>query len=79
LPRVLNTPLRDVMLEIMNKRPGLTTVIDSTGALIGVVSDGDFKRILMKHADPWALTAADVMTRTPSVVAVRALVASAVR
>jgi arabinose-5-phosphate isomerase len=40
--------LRDVMLEIMNKRLGVTTVIDGAGRLAGVVSDGDFKRILMR-------------------------------
>ena len=53
--------------------------MDPSGALAGVVSDGDFKRILVKHADPWALTAADVMTREPSTIAADALVASAVR
>jgi len=71
--------LRDVMLEILDKRLGITTVVDGTGALAGVVSDGDFKRILVKHADPWSLTAAEVMSRTPSTIARDALVAAAVR
>ena len=71
--------LCDVMLEIMDKRLGVTTVLDGAGRLVGVVSDGDFKRILLKQPDPWALTAGDVMSRTPSTVAPDALVASAVR
>jgi arabinose-5-phosphate isomerase len=80
LPRVqLETGLRDVMLEIMAKRLGITTVLARDGTLAGVVSDGDFKRILLKQSDPWALTAADVMSRTPSTIAPDALVASAVR
>jgi arabinose-5-phosphate isomerase len=80
LPSVLlETRLRDVMLEIMDKRLGMTTVTGSDGTLAGVVSDGDFKRILLKHADPWALTAGDVMTRTPTTIAPDELVASAVR
>jgi arabinose-5-phosphate isomerase len=80
LPRVqLHTGLRDVMLEIMAKRLGITTVLEKDGALAGVVSDGDFKRILLKQSEPWALTAADVMSRTPSTIAPDALVASAVR
>jgi len=80
LPRVRESaPLRDVMLEIMNRRLGITTVVDDGGRLCGVVSDGDFKRILVRHADPWALKAAEVMTRTPSTIAADALVASAVR
>jgi arabinose-5-phosphate isomerase len=80
LPRVSeSTPLREVMLEIMNQRLGMTTVIDGAGRLAGVISDGDFKRILMKHRDPWGLSAAEVMSRTPTVIGADALVASAVR
>jgi arabinose-5-phosphate isomerase len=80
LPRVqLHTGLRDVMLEIMAKRLGITTVLEKDGTLAGVVSDGDFKRILLKQSDPWGLTAADVMSRTPSTIVPDALVASAVR
>ncbi len=80
LPRVAETAsLREVMLEIMNKRLGITTVVDAAGALAGVVSDGDFKRILMRHADPWPLTAAEIMNRAPSIIAGDALVAAAVR
>ena len=80
LPRVqLKTGLRDVMLEIMAKRLGITTVLGEDGALAGVVSDGDFKRILLKQSDPWGLTASEVMSREPSTIAPDALVASAVR
>jgi arabinose-5-phosphate isomerase len=80
LPRVqLESGLRDVMLEIMDKRLGITAVLAKDGTLAGVVSDGDFKRILLKQSDPWGLTAADVMSRSPSTIAPDALVASAVR
>jgi arabinose-5-phosphate isomerase len=71
--------LREVMLEIMEKRLGITTVLSADGGLAGVVSDGDFKRILIGHHDPWGLTAADVMSRAPTTVAGDALVATAVR
>lgn len=80
LPKVApDAQLRDVTVEIMEKRLGITTVVDADGRLAGVVTDGDFKRILMKHADPWTLTAADVMSRAPSVIAPDALAATAVR
>ncbi len=71
--------LRDVMLEIMNKRLGITAVVDGSGRLSGVITDGDFKRILLRHADPWELTAAGVMGREPSTIGPDALVATAVR
>ena len=80
LPRVSeDATLRDVMLEIMDKRLGITTVAGTDGKLLGVVSDGDFKRILLKQSDPWGLTAGHVMSRTPTTIAPDALVASAVR
>jgi arabinose-5-phosphate isomerase len=80
LPRVLATAgLREVMLEIMHKRLGITTVVVASGKLAGVVTDGDFKRILMKHRNPWKLTAAEIMSAKPSTIAPDALVASAVR
>jgi len=80
LPRVqLHTGLRDVMLEIMDKRLGITVVLAKDGTLAGVVSDGDFKRILLKQSDPWGLTAGEVMSYSPSTIAPDALVASAVR
>jgi arabinose-5-phosphate isomerase len=80
MPRVsLGAPLREVMLEIMNKRLGVTTVVDSAGALAGVISDGDFKRILVRHENPWNLVARDVMTTTPSTIGADELVAAAVR
>ena len=80
IPRVaLTAPLREVMLEIMNKRLGVTTVLDDKQALAGVISDGDFKRILVKHENPWALKARDVMTTTPTTIGADALVAAAVR
>jgi arabinose-5-phosphate isomerase len=63
----------------MEKRLGITTVVDATGRLQGVVTDGDFKRILLRQPDPWALTAAEVMTRNPSTISPDALVAAAVR
>jgi len=80
LPRVgEGTGLRDVMLEIMDKRLGITTVVNGSGQLVGVVTDGDFKRILLRQPEPWGLTAAEIMTRQPSTIGREALVAAAVR
>lgn len=80
MPRVPETAtLREVMLEIMAKRLGITTVVRTDGTLAGVVTDGDFKRLLLKHDDPWKLTAHDIMGSEPSTIAPEALVATAVR
>ncbi len=80
LPRVgEDMRLREVMLEIMQKRLGIAGVVDAEGRLSGVISDGDFKRILLRESDPWRLTAAEIMSRTPSTIAPSAHVAAAVR
>ncbi|HKQ57879.1 MAG TPA: KpsF/GutQ family sugar-phosphate isomerase [Candidatus Eisenbacteria bacterium] len=80
VPRVTEkTGLRAVMLEIMAKRLGITTVVDAKGRLAGVITDGDFKRMLIKHRDPWHLKAADLMTREPTTIGPESLVAAAVR
>jgi len=71
--------LREVMLEIMAKRLGITTVVEADGTLAGVISDGDFKRILTRNAEPWELTAESIMNRAPSVIGADSLVAAAVR
>ena len=80
LPRVPEgARLREVMLEIMAKRLGITAVVDARGTLSGVISDGDFKRILVRNPEPWDLSAREIMNRLPSVIAPDALVAAAVR
>lgn len=71
--------LRDLMLEIMQKRLGITTVVDAAGRLAGVITDGDFRRLLMRTDDPWGMTARDLMSPRPTTIAPGALVASAVR
>jgi arabinose-5-phosphate isomerase len=80
VPRVgEGAALRDAVLEIMDKRLGITTVVDEDGRLSGVLTDGDFKRILMKHPEPWGLRVREVMSRSPKVIEPDALVAAAVR
>jgi arabinose-5-phosphate isomerase len=54
-------------------------VVDAAGRLAGVISDGDFKRILVRHENPWDRTAADVMSRDPATIDGGELVAAAVR
>jgi arabinose-5-phosphate isomerase len=70
--------LKDVLLEITSKRLGVTGVIDGTGDLLGVVTDGDLRRGLERAADIRALTARDLMTTSPKTIAAGALAAEAV-
>jgi len=60
------TPLMpDVFKEMSNKRLGMTTVVDDSGQLVGVFTDGDLRRLIGRGANVLELTAGDVMTPRP--------------
>ena len=82
LPRVPRSrPLRDALVEIVDKGLGVTTVVDDAGGLAGILTDGDLKRILLAESggNPLDEPVERYMTRTPVTVSPRALVAQAVR
>lgn len=60
-----NTPLKDVILEISSKRLGCTAVIDENKNLLGIITDGDLRRMLEKNTNLTDIKAADIMTCTP--------------
>jgi arabinose-5-phosphate isomerase len=56
--------IKDVIVEISEKRLGTTAVVEDD-RLIGIITDGDIRRMLEKNADIKSLTAADVMSADP--------------
>lgn len=78
LPVVPETAtLAAVLAEMSAKRLGMTAVVDASGALAGIVTDGDVRRALERTRDVHGLAARDVMTRTPRTIAASALGAQA--
>ena len=47
------------------KRLGMTTVVDASGILVGVFTDGDLRRLIGRAANILELTAGEVMTPKP--------------
>ncbi len=70
--------LRDALVEMIAKKLGLTSVVDSNGCLVGILTDGDIRRIVHKHGRIDDLSVAEVMTRNPRTIEAGALVARAV-
>ncbi len=69
LPKVQeDTSLKDSILEITTKRLGTTSVVNSEGKLVGIITDGDLRRLLEKTTDINGLTAKDVMTENPKTI-----------
>jgi len=69
VPRVAPaTRMQDVIYEMSRKGLGLTTVVEGE-KLLGVISDGDLRRLLEHRGkDILDLTAAECMTRNPKVI-----------
>lgn len=79
LPRIAEgASLREAVIEIMEKKLGMTTVVDGEGRLRGVLTDGDLRRAIHRHGRIDPLTVAETMTRRPRTIHRQALVASAV-
>lgn len=66
----LDADLRDVILEISSKRLGATVVVDEVGEVIGIITDGDLRRMLMQDPDLSEVKAKDIMTVNPKTIAV---------
>jgi arabinose-5-phosphate isomerase len=80
VPRVpLDTPMREVLLEMTSKRLGFTGVFDEECLLVGIVTDGDLRRMLEREGDLLDLPVRDVMTRNPKSVRVGTLAVEALR
>lgn len=60
--------LDEIILEITGKRFGATCVLDGEGQLIGIITDGDLRRLLTKRTPLAGISARDMMTRNPKTV-----------
>ena len=78
-PRVgPKTLLRDALFEMTKKRLGMTTVVDENNVLLGVISDGDLRRLMERFgAGVLEVPADQAMTRTPRTIASREIATSA--
>ncbi len=64
-----SAPMAEVVDVVTRKKKGMTCVVDDDGLLVGVITDGDLRRMLQKFGDQTlSKTAADGMTRNPVVI-----------
>ena len=72
-----DTALREVIIEITSKRLGAAAVTDEEGLLLGIITDGDLRRLLEKEGVRDGLKAGDIMTSSPKTVEAEALAVEA--
>lgn len=77
VPRVdYNENIRKVIIEISSKRLGATAVM-SDGQLIGIITDGDLRRMLEKNIPLEKVKAHEVMSKSPKTIDEQTLVSDA--
>ncbi|MDQ1769910.1 KpsF/GutQ family sugar-phosphate isomerase [Labilibaculum sp. A4] len=60
--------IRPIILEISSKRMGATAVVDKENKLVGIITDGDLRRMLEQNEDVSKLTARDIMSPKPKTI-----------
>jgi arabinose-5-phosphate isomerase len=77
-PKVnMDTLLKGVIMEMTSKRLGATAVVDEKNNLLGIITDGDLRRMLEKDKIPAELMAKDIMTANPKTIGADALAVEA--
>ncbi|HTQ26747.1 MAG TPA: KpsF/GutQ family sugar-phosphate isomerase [Puia sp.] len=77
-PRVKpDASLKEVIMEMTSKRLGATAVTDEQNGLLGIITDGDLRRMLEKNVIPGTIQAKDIMTNSPRTIEAEALAVEA--
>lgn len=64
----INTVLKDVIFEISEKRLGATAVLNDKKELVGIITDGDLRRMLVKTNSLDGIVAKDIMSVNPKTI-----------
>jgi len=77
-PEVKTTALlKEVIMEMTSKRLGATAVTGNAGELLGIITDGDLRRMLEKNAHPADAQAWEIMSSNPTTIQKDALAVEA--
>lgn len=69
VPKVkIDDNLKNIILEISSKRLGATAVIDNENNLLGIITDGDLRRMLQKNNKIDLICAKDILSKNPKTI-----------
>ena len=79
IPRVqVGTPMPKTFHEMSAKKLGMTTVVGAHGELLGILTDGDLRRLMEKHGGATlSMTAGDCMVKSPQTIGPQVLASEA--
>ena len=72
----LHATVSDIIITITQFRLGAVAVLDAN-QILGIITDGDIRRMLEKHTDLTAIKAADIMGKSPKIIDKKELAANA--
>jgi arabinose-5-phosphate isomerase len=72
----LDANIKDIIITITQFRLGAVAVLKDT-QILGIITDGDIRRMLEKHTDLSTISAADIMGKSPKLIDKNELAASA--
>ena len=79
-PKVsLETSIKETIMVISKNRLGVTAVVDANDQLLGIITDGDLRRMLESNVDFSSLCAKDIMGINPSTISSYELASSALQ
>ncbi|HCA80620.1 MAG TPA: D-arabinose 5-phosphate isomerase [Bacteroidetes bacterium] len=70
-------PLSDAIVEMTSKRLGATCIVNASGQLLGIITDGDLRRLLQRTKNVTNVTAAEAMSKNPKTIRKGLLAATA--
>lgn len=80
VPKVLpNTNLLDAVREMSHKSLGMTAIVDEDNNVLGIMTEGDLRRVIQEKGDIRPIVIADVMTKNPKTITTRELAVEAAK
>ena len=75
----LDTPFLDALMQVSLKKLGMAIVVNHTGQMVGILTDGDVRRALTRFSDPREIPLAAVITHSPKRIDAHELAVTALR
>lgn len=63
-----NASLKEALMEMTQKKLGMTTIVNESGELAGIFTDGDLRRALDNHTDIHKIKVMEVMSKSPKTI-----------
>jgi arabinose-5-phosphate isomerase len=80
LPKIqAHSNLHDCLIEVSSKKLGMTCVTNAKDKLVGVVTDGDIRRCLMRQIDIYQTQTQEIMNPSPKTISQNTLAKDALK